>query len=70
MYAFTENQLAAHLDHIIDRIQHIREMDLSTDANLQTALQESQDTLGALALYRKMLSRAAHYEKRTPRPAA
>ncbi len=70
MYAFTENQLAAHLDNIVDRIQHIRQMDLSLEANLQTALQESQDTLGALALYRKLLSRAADYEKWTPRRAA
>ncbi len=70
MYAFTENQLAAHLDHIVDRIQHIRQMDLSLEANLQMALQESQDTLGALALYRKMLRRAADYETWTPRRAA
>ncbi len=70
MYAFTENRLAAHLDHIVDRIQHIRQMDISLEANLQKALQESQDTLGALALYRKMLSRAADYEKWTPRRAA
>ncbi len=70
MYAFTENQLAVHLDHIVDRIQHIRQMDLSLEANLQTALQESQDTLGALALYRKLLNRAADYEQWTPRHAA
>ncbi len=70
MYAFTENQLAAHLDNIVDRIQHIRRMDLSLEANLQTALQESRDTLGALALYRKMLSRAADYQQWTPRRAA
>ncbi len=70
MYALTESQLAAHLDHIVDRIEHIRQMDLSLEANLQTALQESQDTLGALALYRKMLSRAADYEKWMPRHAA
>ena len=70
MYAFTENQLASYLDNIVDRIQHIRQMDLSSEANLQTALQESQDTLGALALYRKMLSRAADYQKWMPRRAA
>ncbi len=70
MYAFTENQLAAHLDKIVDRIQHIRQMDLSLEDNLQTALQESQDTLGALALYRKLLGRAAEYQKWTPRHAA
>jgi len=70
MYAFTENQLAVHLDHIVDRIQHIRQMDLSLEANLQTALQESQDTLGALALYRKLLNRAVDYEQWTPRHAA
>ena len=61
MYALNETQLAAQLDQIVDRIQQIRQLDLSLESNLQQALAESQDTLGALALYRKLLSRAADY---------
>ena len=70
MYAVTESQLAAHLDHIVDRIEHIRQMDLSLEANLQQALQQSQDTLGALALYRKLLSRVADDRRWPQRHAA
>ena len=61
MYALNETQLAAQLDKIVDRIQQIRQLDLSLESNLQQALAESQDTLGALALYRSLLSRAADY---------
>ena len=69
MYALNEMQLAAQLDTIVDRIQQIRELDLSLESNLQQALAESQDTLGALALYRKRLRRAADYN-RTPQLCA
>ena len=61
MYALNETKLAAQLDKIVERIQEIRQLDLSLESNLQQALIESQDTLGALAMYRKMLSRAADY---------
>ncbi len=70
MYAVTESQLAAHLDHIVDRIELIRQMDLSVEANLEQALRQSQDTLGALALYRKLLNRAADYRRWPQRHAA
>lgn len=70
MSAATEYQLAVQLDHIVDRIQHIRQLDLSLESNLQLALQESQDTLGALALYRSLLSRTADYSGRPHRRAA
>ena len=63
MNTLNESQLAAQLDKIVDRIQHIRRLDLSLEANLQLALQESQDTLGALALYRKGLNRAVNYNQ-------
>ena len=63
MYPLNETQLAAQLDKIVDRIQQIRQLDLSLESNLQHALDESQDTLGALALYRKLLSRAADYSR-------
>ena len=70
MYVVTESQLATHLDHIVDRIEVLRQMDLSLEADLQQALQQSQDTLGAIAMYRKMLSRAADYRSWPQRRAA
>lgn len=70
MYAVTEHQLATHLEHIVARIERLREMDLSVEATVQQALQQSQDTLGALAMYRKMLSRAADYRSYPHRRAA
>ncbi len=70
MYALTETQLEAQLDKIVDRIQQIRQLDLSLESNLQQALTQSQDTLGALALYRKLLSRAADYNRVPQRYAA
>ena len=63
MNPMNETQLAAQLDKIVDRIQQLRRLDLSLEANLERALQESQDTLGALALYRKCLDRAAGYSR-------
>ena len=63
MYTLNETQLADQLDKIVDRIQQIRQLDLSLESNLQHALTESQDTLGALAMYRKLLSRAADYNR-------
>ena len=63
MHALNETQLAAQLDTIVNRIQQIRQLDLSLESNLQLALAESQDTLGALAMYRKLLSRAADYNR-------
>ena len=70
MYAVTEHQIASHLDHIVDRIEHLRQMDLSVEANLQQALQQSQDMLGALAMYRRMLSRRVDYRRWPQRRAA
>ena len=70
MYAPSETQLAAQLDQIVDRIQQIRQLDLSLESNLQHALSESRDTLGALACYRSLLSRAADYGRVSQRRAA
>ena len=70
MYTLTEGQLGAYLDHIVDRIQHIRQMNLSTEADLQVAMQQSQETLGALALFRRQLSRVADNEQWSQRRVA
>ena len=70
MYVLNETQLAAQLDQIVDRIQQIRRLDLSLEVNLQQALSESRDALGALALYRNLLSRAVGYGRMPQRRAA
>ncbi len=58
----TTYRLDSQLDNVVTRIQHLRQLDLSLEANLQQALEESQNMLGALAMYRKLLRRAADYE--------
>ncbi|MFQ5569337.1 MAG: hypothetical protein ACE5G0_06655 [Rhodothermales bacterium] len=68
MVALTDHQLDAQLDNVVNRIQHLRQLDLSLEDNLQQALEESQNMLGALALYRKVLRRAADYGRVSPLP--
>ena len=70
MYTLNESQLASQLDKIVDRIQQIRALDLSLESNLQQALTQSQDTLGALAMYRQRLNRVADYNRMPHRRAA
>lgn len=64
------SQLNAHLESVVDRIQQIRELSLSTEGELELALTETQDMLGALALYRSMLKKVADYGGRPQRRAA
>jgi len=61
MCSALEVQLGAQLDSLVDHIEHIRRLDLSVEADLSCALQESRAMLGALALYRDCLGRAAAY---------
>lgn len=50
-------QLDAHLDNILDGVQHLRQLNLATVAECEQALQESRHLLGALALYRHQLTK-------------
>jgi hypothetical protein len=63
MYPIDDLQLADQLDKIVDHVQRIRGLDLASTSDLERALEETQDTLGALALYRKWLYRAADYRR-------
>lgn len=65
MHATPDIRFAAHLDRLADRIEHLRELDLALEDELQQALDESRDALGALTHYRRLLRRAADY---APRP--
>ena len=57
MYTPTATQLDTYLDRVIDHIQQVRQLTLSTDAERQHALDEVRDVQGALALYRQLLRR-------------
>ena len=57
MYTPTATQLEAYLDRVINHIQEVRQLSLSTDADRQRTLEEIRDVQGALALYRQLLRR-------------
>ncbi len=48
-------QLDVDLDRVMHRLRHLQQLDLSVEANLQQALDESLQLLGAIALYRHSL---------------
>ena len=70
MHPTADIRLDAHLARIADRIEHLRELDLALEDELQQALDESRDALGALTHYRRLLSRAADYAPRSLRRVA
>ena len=70
MYSPTESTLDSHLKGVVNRIQRIRRLNLSVEAECQQALEESNDVLGALALYRGWLRTAAGQGERQQRYAA
>ena len=63
-------QLEAHLDAILDGIQHLRKLNLTTVAEYEQALQESRQLLGALALYRHQLTKLEQQQALSLRYAA
>lgn len=70
MFSAYEIHLGTQRDSIVDHIEHIRQLDLSVEADLSRVLHESRAVLGALALYREGLSRAAAYRYATTHRAA
>ena len=70
MYSPTESTLDSQLKDVVNRIQRIRTLNLSVEAERQQALEESKDVLGALALYRGWLRKAAGHGERPQRYAA
>ncbi len=55
MNARSENQLDAYLDRVVSHIQQLRQLDLSDDAAVELAMNQSQQVIGALAMYRHQL---------------
>ncbi len=50
-------QLDTHLDAILEGVKHLRQLNLTTVAEYEQALQQSRHLLGALALYRHHLAK-------------
>lgn len=50
-------QLAGCLDSIVQHVEHMQQLDLSQEADLDQALTESREVLGALVMYRELLQR-------------
>ena len=55
MHSTTERRLDAHLARIINKIRHLRLVNVSDDAGREQALDESLEVLRALTRYRGML---------------
>ena len=50
------NQIDACWDGLVERMQQLKELDLTNEAHLQQALDESQRLLGAIAHCRHLLT--------------
>ena len=58
----TENQLDAYLDRVIARVRQLRQLNLSAESGLHEALEESQNLMASIAIYRHMLKNAERQE--------
>ena len=57
MNAHTDTQLDTYLDRIVNHIQQLRHLDLTTDAAVEQAMNQSQQVMGTLAMFRRQLQR-------------
>ena len=55
MKKHTVNQLDAYLERVIGRIRELRQLNLSAESGLYEALEESQNLMASIAIYRHML---------------
>ena len=55
-------QLDAYLDRVLGRIRELRELNLSAEGGLHEALEESQNLLASIAIYRHMLKNVERQE--------
>lgn len=70
MYSLRGHQLEACLERVVNHVRHLRQLDLSVEAELEQALAESRQVLGAIAQYRGLLKKAAPHEGIQQRIAA
>ena len=57
MRTHTDTRLDACLDSIADHIEHLRTLDLMAEADLEQALDETRQMLGAVVMYRSLVQR-------------
>lgn len=55
MKTFEELQFHIYCDRLVERVQQLKERDLSDEADLERALDESRQLLGAMAHCRHVL---------------
>ena len=64
------NQIDAYWEGLADRVQGLKQLDLSVEDNLEQALEESQRLLGAIAHCRHLLVQVQTGNEEPPRRAA
>ncbi len=70
MKTVKSNQIDTYWDGLVERMQHLKTLDLSNEADLEEALDESQRLLGAIAHCRHMLMQVEPQHKGLQRLAA
>ena len=70
MNAHSDNQLDTYLDRVVNHIQQLRQLDLSDEAAVEQAMNQSQQVMGALAMYRHQLRHAEAHAMPALRHAA
>ena len=58
MNAHSDTQLDAYLDRVVDHIQQLRQLDFTDEDAVEQAMNQSQQVMGALAMYRHQLRHA------------
>lgn len=66
MCTHTDTRLDACLDSLVDHIDHLRTLDLTTEADLEQALDETRQMLGAVVMYRSLVQRCEAEEDAYP----
>ncbi len=70
MKSMNFNQIDAYWEGLADRVQGLKQLDLSIEDNLELALEESQRLLGAIAHCRHLLVQVRTDNEEPPRRAA
>ena len=55
----TTQQLDAYLERVVNRLRDLRQLNLSAEAGIHQALEESQNLLASIAMYRHQLKTIA-----------
>ena len=58
----TLNQIDSYLERVVDRARDLRQLNLSAEAGILQALEESQNLLASIAMYRHQLKTMAQQQ--------